>query len=93
MEAVKVVQRLTEGARKEDRTRRKAETVGGGLGAEGRYPKTVVLLWLHPRDEKQADVSGQRSPDRRQRQRIPGGQNTQAAANKGVPRNQWQSCP
>lgn len=42
------------------------------LGAEDRYPKIGVLLWLHPKGQKQADASRHRSSDRRQRQRIPG---------------------
>lgn len=26
------------------------------LGAEGRHPKTAVLLWPHSRDQKQAEI-------------------------------------
>lgn len=71
--------------------------MGGGLGAEGRYPKTVVLLWPHPRDEKQADVSGQRSPGRRQRipgVEIPRQQQTRVSletSGKAVPRDQQET--
>lgn len=61
------------------------------LGAEGRCPKSVVLLWPHPRDHKQADVSGQRSLGRRQRIQGPGhpGGSTQDNS-KAAPRHQQE---
>lgn len=66
------------------------------LGAEDRYPKTGVLLWPHPKDQKQTDVSRHRSSDRRQRQRIPEVEkpgSTKQGNNKAALRHQLEAEP
>lgn len=61
--------------------------MGNWVRVEGRYLEAVVLLWPHPRNQKQTDVSGQSS--------LAGNRDRESQG--GIPRQQkarqWQSCP